>query len=99
MFKYERTRGEFDVALDPRLARQSLGRPLTELEAAFARDIEAVFAEGTHLFADVATALAKRGTQRPSGEGGAWTEESLARELEAVNAALDAAYAESGIGA
>ncbi len=87
------------MALDPRLAEQALGRPLTDSEAAFARDLEAVFAEGIHAFADVAAALAKRGTRRPSGETGLWTEDVLLQELSAVNASLDAAYADSGIGA
>jgi hypothetical protein len=87
------------VILDPRLATQSLGRPLMDAEAAFARDLEAVFAEGIHAFADVAAALSKRGTVPPSGAPGAWTEQSLMRELAAVNASLDDAYAQSGIGA
>ncbi len=87
------------MALDPRLAEQSLGRPLTHAEAAFARDLEAVFTEGIHAFADVAAALAKRGTQRPSGETEAWTEAALVQELSLVNTSLDAAYADSGSGA
>ncbi len=87
------------MALDPKLAEQALGRMMTESEVVFARDLEAVFAEGIHVFADVAAALAKRGTLRPSGETGLWTEEILLRELSAVNASLDAAYAASGIGA
>jgi hypothetical protein len=87
------------VALDPGLAEQSLGRKLTEAEAAFARDLEAVFAEGIHAFAEVATALARRGTLRPSNRTGVWTEEALLQELADVNASLDAAYAEAGIGA
>jgi hypothetical protein len=87
------------VVLNPRLAEQSLGRTLTDAEAAFARDLEAVFAEGIHTFTEVATALARRGTLRPSGQAGAWTEETLHQELAEVNASLDAAYAESGIGA
>jgi hypothetical protein len=70
-----------------------------DAEAAFARDLESVFAEGIHEFAGVAAALAKRGTLRPSGQTGVWTEETLLKELSVVNASLDAAYAESGIGA
>jgi hypothetical protein len=87
------------MALDQRLARQSLGRPLTDVEQVFARDLEAVFAEGLHDFAKVAKALQARGTARPSGRKGPWTESALQEELAALNASLDTAYAENGVGA
>jgi hypothetical protein len=90
---------ESGVGLDPKLATQSLGRPLTEAERRLAADLEAVFAEGVHEFAAVAESLAERGTARPSGDPGPWTEAALIAELAAVNASLDAAYAERGIGA
>ncbi len=85
--------------LNPGLARQSLGRPLTEVEEAFARDLEAVFAEGVHDFATVAAQLARRGVRRPSGQTGGWTEATLGDELAALNTALDQAYATHGLGA
>lgn len=84
--------------LDQKLATQSLGRPLAELELALARDLEAVFADGVHVFSDVASALQARGTARPSGAVGAWTEQALADELRAINTSLDAAYAANGTG-
>jgi hypothetical protein len=87
------------MALDQQLARQSLGRPLTDVEQDFARDLEAVFAEGVHDFGEVAAALEARGAPRPSGQGGGWTEAALQDELAALNASLDAAYAGHGIGA
>jgi hypothetical protein len=87
------------MGLNPQLATQSLARPLSEIEAALARDLEAVFAEGVHDFAKVAAALQARGTKRPSGGAAAWTEAVLHQELAALNASLDAAYAADGIGA
>jgi hypothetical protein len=85
--------------LDPRLAEQSLSRNLTGLEKALAQALEEVFATGTHDFAAVALALQAKAVARPSGTAGAWTETSLASELTAINASLDAAYAKDGIGA
>jgi hypothetical protein len=87
------------MALNPGLATQALARTLSDAEAALARDLEAVFSEGVHEFAMVAAGLQSRGTKRPSGETGPWTEAVLHEELVAVNAALDAAYAADGIGA
>jgi hypothetical protein len=87
------------MALDQRLARQSLGRSLTEAEQAFARDLEAVFAEGVHDFGKVAIALDARSCGRPSGKPGPWSEAILQEELAALNASLDAAYADHGLGA
>jgi hypothetical protein len=87
------------VELDPKLATQSLGRAPNARELALARDLEAVFAEGIHAFDAVAASLQARGTPRPSGASGAWTEQALAEELAAINASLDAAYAENGTGA
>jgi len=85
--------------LDPRLARQSLGRALTDDETALASAIEEIFAVGTHDFAAVAAALQAKNIARPSGVSDAWTEAALFDELKRVNAALDDAYATHGIGA
>jgi hypothetical protein len=87
------------MALNPGLATQALARPLSEAEAALARDLEAVFSEGVHDFGKAAAGLQARGTKRPSGAPGPWSEAVLHEELAAVNAALDAAYAADGIGA
>ncbi len=85
--------------LNPALRQQSLARPLTAAESALAEALEAIFADGTHAFDAVATALQARGVARPSGAGGPWSVDVLAHELAAVNAALDASYARDGIGA
>jgi hypothetical protein len=85
--------------LDPRLARQSLARPLTEAEQGLARALEAIFVAGTHDFAAVAAALQASNIARPSGTSEPWTTALLETELAAVNAALDAAYAKDGLGA
>jgi hypothetical protein len=87
------------MALDPGLARQALGRPLSDAEVTLAQDLESVFAAGTHDFAAVAAALEAKGTPRPSGARDSWTADTLANELAAINAALDAAYAADGVGA
>jgi len=82
-----------------RLKQQSLGRPLTPEERALADALEAVFRSGEQDFEAVARALENRGVKRPSGATGAWTAAVLEQELAAINASLDAAYAEHGIGA
>jgi hypothetical protein len=43
--------------------------------------------------------LERDGVKRPSGEKGPWTAAVLEQELARINASLDAAYAENGIGA
>jgi hypothetical protein len=85
--------------LHSRLMHQSLGRALSAEERALADAMEAVFRTGQHDFAEVARALERDGVKRPSGEKGPWTAAVLEQELAAINASLDAAYAENGIGA
>ena len=85
--------------LHSRLMHQSLGRPLSPAERALADALEAVFRAGVHDFAEVARSLERAGVERPSGEEGPWTVAVLEQELAAINASLDAAYAENGIGA
>jgi hypothetical protein len=82
-----------------RLRHQSLGRALTAEERALADALEAVFGTGEEDFEAVARALEARGIKRPSGGKGAWSAAVLEQELAAINASLDAAYAENGIGA
>ena len=84
--------------LDPRLAHQSRARALTAAEQELARALEEIFAAGTHDFAAVAEALQARSIARPSGATATWTRATLAEEMAAINASLDAAYAENGIG-
>jgi len=81
------------------LAHQSLGRPLSTAERELATQLGQVFATGTHDFDAVAAALQQRSVARPSGESGPWSAAVLQQELSTINASLDAAYAEHGIGA
>lgn len=82
-----------------RLMHQSLGRPLTAEERALADALETVFRTGEQDFEEVARALDRNGIKRPSGTSGPWTAAVLEQELARINASLDAAYAEHGIGA
>lgn len=83
----------------PALAHQSRGRDLTGPEAALAKALMDIFSDGTHDFAKVAAALTERGVTAPISGGSDWTEESLGKELTAINADLEAAYQEHGYGA
>lgn len=85
--------------LHERLRRQSLGRPLTADEEALAQAMEKVFRAGEQDFEALARALQRDGIKRPSGATGPWTAAVLEEELVRINASLDAAYAENGIGA
>jgi Recombinase-like helix-turn-helix domain len=85
--------------LHARLKHQSLGRPLSAEERALAEALEAVFRAGEQDFEAVARALESRGVKRPSGATGPWTAAVLEQELATINASLDSAYAENGIGA
>jgi len=85
--------------LHARLRHQSLGRPLTAEETALAQALEKVFRAGERDFEAVARALDRDGIKRPSGANGPWTAAVLEQELVRINASLDAAYAENGIGA
>jgi hypothetical protein len=85
--------------LHERLRRQSLGRPLTAEEEALAQAMEKVFRSGEQDFEALAQALTRDGVKRPSGATGPWTAAALEEELVRINASLDAAYAENGIGA
>jgi hypothetical protein len=96
MFKMQ---GSAMAEIHERLRHQSLGRPLTADERALADALEAVFGSGEQDFEGVARALEARGVKRPSGASGAWSAAVLEQELAAINASLDAAYAENGIGA
>lgn len=83
----------------PELAHQGRGRPLTQAEDDFAEALMAIYAEGITGEADLAEALVARAVIRPSSGKPDWTAETLAAELEAINAELDAAYLDNGFGA
>jgi hypothetical protein len=85
--------------LHARLMHQSLGRAFSAEERALADALEAAFRAGEQDFEQVARALEAGGVKRPSGAQGAWTAAVLEQELTEINASLDAAYAENGIGA
>ena len=85
------------AAPEPDLARQSLGRPITEGEQILADALEAIFASGIHDFDAVAAALQAGDVPPPSGSGEPWTAATLEKELKLINASLDAAYASGGV--
>ena len=86
-----------DQDLYARLGRQSLRRALRPEEIALAAALEQIFAAGQHDFTEVAQALQARNITRPSGAAGDWTPDVLERELAAINADLDKAYAENDL--
>ena len=83
----------------PELGHQSRGRPLSEAEAGLADAMMAIYADGTHDPAALAEALVERGIAAPRSGRTDWDVDLLADELAALNADLDAAYAENGFGA
>jgi hypothetical protein len=83
----------------PDLAHQSRGRPLTEAETALAQALMQVMGAGEQDFDRVAAALAQRGVAAPLSGRTDWDRALLEQELTALNADLDAAYAEHGYGA
>ncbi|WP_310458364.1 recombinase-like helix-turn-helix domain-containing protein [Ruixingdingia sedimenti] len=83
----------------PALAHQCRGRALHPRESALAEALMEVYRTGTHDPAAVAAALAAQGIVAPLSGRTDWTGALLAEELAAINADLDAAYAEHGYGA
>lgn len=83
----------------PDLALQCQGRPLTPAEDALATALMDIYRTGEHDFDKVAQALTDQGVAAPKSGATRWTRELLAQELAAINADLDAAYAEHGYGA
>lgn len=81
------------------LALQCQGRPLTAAEDALATALMEIYGTGEHDFDAVAKALSDRAVTAPKSGSTQWTRETLATELAAINAELDAAYAEHGYGA
>ncbi len=83
-----------------RLRHQSLG-PAADRQRGrrWPQAMETIFRTGEQDFEAVARALERDGVKRPSGASGPWTAAVLEQELAQINASLDAAYAENGIGA
>ncbi len=96
-FKALMANAKFDLGRSD-LPHQSLGRALTPEEEALADGLMQVYAEGASGPAAIAAGLAKRGVVSPQSGKADWTAESVARELAALNADLDRAYAENGSG-
>jgi hypothetical protein len=78
------------------LARQALGRELTDAEREFAAALEAIFGGGTHDLSAVAQQLQERNVRRPSGQSEPWNLAVLHEELSVINRSLDDAYATAG---
>lgn len=83
----------------PALAHQCRGRELTGTEQALADMLMEVMGTGEHDFDRVAAALAERGVTAPASGRTDWDKDLLQAELTALNADLDASYAEHGYGA
>jgi hypothetical protein len=83
----------------PALAHQCQGRAIEAGEAGLAEALMEIYRSGTHDYAAVAAQLAAKGVVAPKSGRTDWTEALLAEELAAINAELDAAYAEHGYGA
>ena len=83
----------------PELARQSVGRPLSAEEVAFAETLMEIYKTGASGPDSLAAALNEKGVAVPSTGQTSWTAESVATELAALNADLDEAYEENGFGA
>ena len=83
----------------PDLAHQCRGRELSAQEVALAEALMSIYATGTHDYDAVAAALAGRAVVAPVSGRSDWTGALLLDELKAINADLDAAYAEHGYGA
>jgi len=83
----------------PALAHQSLGRPLNDIESALAAALMEVMGARQHDFTAVAAELSARGVVAPMTGRTDWDLALLTAELTALNADLDAAYADHGYGA
>ena len=82
----------------PELARQSMGRELSEAEEVLADALMDIYASGVTGADAVARALAEKGVASPISGNTSWTAESVAADLAALNADLDEAYSQNGVG-
>lgn len=79
------------------VARQSLGRNLTDAEDALAEAMIEIYAAGICDFAGVVDQLNLRRVDRPSGALGQWNIVVLEQELKSINDDLDTAYEREGL--
>ena len=77
-------------------ARQSLGRDMSSQEEALADALMQIYADGIHDPDAVADSLNRLAVPLVSGKAGTWTADLLHRELQSLNADLDAAYEKNG---
>ena len=83
----------------PSLAHQGRGRELSSAELDLVSGLMKVYETGEHDFEKVVQGLAAKGVTAPISGRTDWTVDLLSEELTAINADLDAAYAEHGFGA
>ena len=79
-----------------KLARQSLGRPLTATESEFSDAIMGIYADGYSGSEAISGQLVARDVAKPSSGKTGWSAASLEAELAKLNEELDAAYLENG---
>jgi hypothetical protein len=79
-----------------RRVHQSLGRPLSAAEEAFADALMQLYADGVETPEAIAEGLNKLAIAPLSSDANSWTAELLHQELQALNADLDKAYQENG---
>jgi hypothetical protein len=83
----------------PELARQSVGRAVTEAEKALATAMMEFYGAGATTLAEVAEKLTERGVTAPASGGTTWDAATMEAELKAANANLDDSYQTNGYGA
>jgi hypothetical protein len=81
------------------LDTQSRGRNLNNKEQEFADALEEIFKSGTHDMNEVALKLSDAGITSPLDGKTDWTNATLQKVLETINASLDEAHQENGYGA
>ena len=82
----------------PELAHQSKGRELSQAEEVLADTLMDIYGSGVSGADAVAKALTEKGVASPISGRAEWTAESVAAHFAALNADLDEAYSQNGIG-
>lgn len=83
----------------PELARQSVGRAVSEAETALATAMMEIYGAGATTLAEVAEKLSERGVKAPVSGATNWDAASLVVELNAANDSFDESYQTNGYGA
>lgn len=74
------------------LTRQSLGRPVSDLENLLAEALMDIYGQAIFDYDAVVAELTKRGVVAPISQQTEWTEALLLEELAQLNASFDKAY-------